>query len=242
MHRSNDKIQTAEGSLIKSLPQERFLWRCYPLLASNKLTVVQSSQHWRLCHKISLHKIKRQVQTTERQQECFSLLLASLQWRNDSSVQQQEVSVVGVHPALPYARGKGSPACPEPSGTQLGQLSSIQTAFLGCFGTHIPEEVDHRPRVCALHNSAARHNHIGTCLEDIKHPLSHTEQSHCLQLACKHWRRLWILGWCANKWDTRDTPLTTTPSQVQKTQLFPKYIISSSHCFYLHWHKRNKLL
>lgn len=185
MHRSNDKIQTAEGSLIKSLPQERFLWRCYPLLASNKLTVVQSSQRWRLCHKISLHKIKRQVQTTERQQECFPLLLASLQWRNDSSVQQQEVSVVGVHPALPYARGKGSPACPEPSGTQLGQLSSIQTAFLGCFGTHIPEEVDHRPRVCALHNSAARHNHIGTCLEDIKHPLSHTEQSHCLQLACK---------------------------------------------------------
>lgn len=63
MHRSNDKIQTAEGSLIKSLPQERFLWRCYTLLASNKLTAVQSSQHERLCPKISLHKIKRQVQT-----------------------------------------------------------------------------------------------------------------------------------------------------------------------------------
>lgn len=72
-------------------------------------SLVRSSQRYRLYHKISLHRIKRQVQTIafptlkDSQNVCFSLLLASLQRRNDSSVQQQQVSIINVHPALPYA-------------------------------------------------------------------------------------------------------------------------------------------
>lgn len=72
-------------------------------------SLVQSSQRYRLCHKISLHIIKRRVQTIacptlKDSQNVFSVLFASLQRRNDSSVQQQQVSIINVHPALPYAR------------------------------------------------------------------------------------------------------------------------------------------
>lgn len=182
------------------------------------------------------------ISNPERQPECFPLLLASLQWRNNSSVQQQEVPVVGAHPALAYAREKSSPACPEPRGTGLGQVSSIQAALLGRFWTHIPEEVDHRPGVCALHDSAAGHDHIGTCLEDTKQTPAQWYRAQPLPAAGFETLQAGTPGCCANTWDTGETPLTMTLNRVQKTQLFPKYVMSSSHCSYSHQHKRNKLL
>lgn len=48
------------------------------------------------------------ISNPERQPECFPLLLASLQQRNNSSVRQQGVSAVGADAALAGAREEGS--------------------------------------------------------------------------------------------------------------------------------------